>query len=126
MQACRGHNGTLDLSLRRLRGVVYVNGVGSMDEHAEAALVRVVTPLLVGTSIRRVIVDLCDVEGVDGGARSAIEQLRTLADGHDRQLAVLISSPREELSEARRRRRDREQSVVGRSACWSGAAIRAS
>src|SRR5437868_6174840 len=76
--------------------------VGGMDGDGGTALLRVVSPLLCGASFRRVVVDLCDVDGVEGFGREAIEQLQTLAGAHDRQLAVLISAPgHDEVLEAR-------------------------
>src|SRR3954470_14688118 len=105
MIACRGPDGTLDLSLRWQRGVVYVNGSGCMDEAAGSALLRVVSPLLSGASCRRVVVDLCDVGGADRFAARAVDQLRAVADAHHRQLAVLVSTPSHDEVEARRRRR---------------------
>src|SRR3954453_4877702 len=105
MIACQGPDGTLDLSLRWQRGVVYANGIGCMDEAAGSALLRVVSPFLSGGSCRRVVIDLCDVGSADRFAARAVDQLRAMADAHDRQLAVLVSTPLHDEVGARRRRR---------------------
>jgi anti-anti-sigma regulatory factor len=121
MTARYGTPKPLDLSLRRLRGVVYVNAAGCMDDQSGSALLRVVPPLLTGTSFRRVIVDLCDVDGVDRFGWDAIEQLRTMAEAHDRQLAVLTSTHRRDelfASQLRHRTYGR-RAVAGSSSCRS-------
>jgi anti-anti-sigma regulatory factor len=109
----------LTLRLRRLRGVVYVNAAGCMDQDSGLALIGVVEPLLTGTSIRRVLVDLCDVDRVDRYGWEAIERLRTTAETHARQLAVLTSSPRrEDLYAAELRRRSYAPRMMSGASPW--------
>jgi hypothetical protein len=108
MTAMLGTTGRCQISLRRLRGVVYVNLCGRFDERAMTALLQVATPLLTGSSFRRMIVDLYDVEDAERLAPARFEPLRALAEAHGRQLAVLVAAPSDDdLATARRRRRSR-------------------
>ena len=106
MTAMLGTTGTCQIGLRRLRGVVYVNVCGQFDDRAMTALMQVATPLLTGTSFRRMIVDLCDVRDADVIPPARLAPLRLLAESHGRQLAVIIpTTGDDELADARRRRR---------------------
>ena len=106
MTAMLGTTGRCQISLRRLRGVVYVNLCGRLDERAMTALLQVATPLLTGSSFRRMIVDLYDVTEAERLAPARLDPLRVLAESHGRQLAVLVPAPGDDdLAAARRRHR---------------------
>jgi hypothetical protein len=108
MTAMLGTTGRCQIRLRRLGGVVYVNLCGRLDERAMTALLQVALPLLTGSSFRRMILDLYDVEDAERLAPGRLDPLRALAESHRRQLAVLMPMPGgDDLAAARRRRRHR-------------------
>ena len=108
MTVMLGTTGRCQIGLRRLRGVAYVNLWGRLDERAVTALLQVATPLLTGSSFRRMILDLYDVEDAERLAPERLDPLRLLAESHGRQLAVLLPAPSDDdLADARRRRRHR-------------------
>src|SRR5947208_12635708 len=65
MTAMLGTPGRCQIRLRRLGGVVYVNLCGRLDERAMTALLQVARPLLTGSTFRRMILDLYDVEDAE-------------------------------------------------------------